>query len=188
MEDKKPPAKKRDLAKTVPLDQFKQPPGSKELPPDVNLERVFPNTIYFKDARLGESVMHEMKPRDKVNLKKMCRKYRCPHYRSYNCDASLCIEISGCDVDYILTGEHTPECTRLHGISVHNRDTLGADWIAGLPLDEQAIEMAKELATTNLSWSGMRVYQHIRNVLIPGGVAAARFPTSDVVRFEIIFS
>ena len=71
-------------------------------------------------------------------------------------------------MDYILTGGHDAECTRVHGISIHNRDTLGADWIAGLPLDEQALEMAKEIAMINLSWPALRIYQHVKNVLLPG--------------------
>lgn len=57
----------------------------------------------------------------------------------------------------------------------------------GLSLNDQAMEMAKELATSNLSWSGIRIFEHIRNVLIPGGPPAVKFPTCDTVRVQRIF-
>lgn len=166
--------------KSVPVENFKRP-VRKELPPDFDPEQAFPDTLYFKDAELGKNVMHKMKPTDKVNLNKMCRHYRCAHYRSFKCGAKLCVEISGTRVDYIHTGEHHAECTRKNAVNAHNIDTLGEDYIAGLPLDERCHEMAKELAMSNLSWPAMRIYQHVRNILLPGRTDAARFPTDQVV-------
>ena len=94
----------------------------------------------------------------------------------------MCVEISGTQVDYILTGKHDAECTRKNGVSIHNINTLmGEDYIAGLPLDEQCYEMTKEFAMSNLSWPAMRIYQHVRNILLPGRTDAARFPTDQVV-------
>jgi hypothetical protein len=61
------------------------------------------------------------------------------------------------------------------------RYSIGADWIAGLHLDEQTLKIAKEIDMINLSWPALRIYQHLRNVLLRGGFAAARFPTSEVV-------
>ena len=155
----------------------------RELPPDFDLQQAFQDTLYFKDAGLGEDVMHKMKPSDKPNLKKGCRHYRCAHYRSFTCDAKLCVEISGTQVDYILTGKHDAECTRKNGVSIHNIDTLGEDYIVGLPLDEQCYEMVKEFAMSNLSWPAMRIYQHVRNILLPGRTDAARFPTDQEVSY-----
>ena len=93
-DDSEPPAKKRDLVKSVSVENFVRP-VRKELPKDFDPGQAFPDTLYFKDAELGNNVMHKMKPTDKANIKKMCRHYRCAHYRSYKCDAKLCVEISG---------------------------------------------------------------------------------------------
>lgn len=103
-EDCKPSSAK--VFKSVPLDEFKNSTTINDLPDDIDLASVFPNSIYFKNAELGESVMHQMSARDKVNVKQMKREYRCAHYRSCSCDAKLCIMISGSNVDYILTGNH----------------------------------------------------------------------------------
>ena len=71
---------------------------------------------------------------------------------------------------------------------MHNIDTLGKDYIAGLPLYEQCHETAKELAMTNLSWPAMRIYQHVRNLLLPGRSDAARFPTDQEVSCNLLIS
>lgn len=34
----------------------------------------------------------------------------------------------------------------------------------------------------NLSWPAMRIFQYVRNLVLPGNAAAARFPTSTTIQ------
>jgi hypothetical protein len=131
--ESKPP---RRTIKSVPTASL-MPSIKKELPAHINPEDIFPGVLYFKDEEKGENLMHKMTARDKANLKKLFRLYRCASYRTHKCPGVLRVEVSGNQVDYIMKGGHNPECTRLNGISIHNVDTLGDDWMVGMPLDEK---------------------------------------------------
>lgn len=96
--------------------------------------------------------------------------------------ASLCVDVSGNNVDYILKGNHEDDCNTLNGITAHKRETLNEDGMVGLDLSTRFSARCEEMAVNELTKSGLKIWQEVRNEFLGNASSAGiRIPPSDVV-------
>ena len=138
----------------------------------------FPPTIYFGPPT-HNGMKFKYKPHDKANFKKMKRRYRCSAWKACKCKASLHIKVKKRRVYFKLCGKHSPQCVDKNAVTAMLNEELGADGVAGKSLKEQFRERAIEMALHRLELSGLRIFEKLRDEMVPeGNTAGVLIPTS----------
>lgn len=91
------------------------PTGLEELT-GLEADQLFPTHLYF--GVKGQPKFRIVR-REKPNMKKMCCKYRCCHYRTEDCNVIVTIEYIDGHVHFLVQNCHTDHCTAKNGYGIH---------------------------------------------------------------------
>ncbi|KAL3781413.1 hypothetical protein ACHAWO_001289 [Cyclotella atomus] len=149
-DDSKPPAKNRDLVKSVPVENFKRP-VRRELPPDFDPEQAFPDTLYFKDAELGKNEHHaECTRKNAVN--------------AHNIDTLGRSSAARFPTDQVI----------MNLVKNTRAEAYGNDKIAAVELVYGSKPLNQCFMISNTTWSDDKGKQRVMIFALPAGLAALR--------------
>lgn len=169
------------MGKYFLIKRFSQEKIEVEVKTNVDKAKAFPDTIYFGPPS-HNGMKFKYKPHSKADTKKMKRRYRCSAWRGCRCKASLYIKVRKSCVYFKMCGKHSSKCVEENGVTAILNEELGADGVAGMSLKEQFTQRAIHMALHRLELSGLRIFEFLRNEMVPDGkTAAVTIPTSGEV-------
>jgi hypothetical protein len=163
---------------------FSQEKIEVEVKTNLDKAKAFPDTIYFGPPS-HNGMKFKYKPHSKANLKKMKWCYCCSAFRGCKCKATLYIKVRKRRVYFKMCGKHSSQYVDENGVTAMLNEELCADGVAGMSLNEQFKQRAIHLALHRLELSGLRIFEFLRNEMVPEGrTAAVTIPTSgDVSKY-----
>jgi len=140
-------------------------------------EDLWPQTLYWGPVK---QVKHKYSQRS-LNIKTKTCYYRCCSYRTYGCDATLCVAEHQGRTIHTFKGSHQESCTIKNGIS-RIYETTGMPGNGGIQ-DFRTLfrKRAVELCMERLWMSPNKVWEAVRDELVPEAELGVNVPMSAEV-------